>query len=295
MAGSGCGVLLLGPQMEALVEHYGWRGAMVICAGFYLNLCVFAATLYTIQRPPPSCHVTLPYVKRVEAESEREVTPAEAQTEMKEETEVKEERLSTRQVLCSPAFCLLAGSCFLSTMATTTVFGVLRDWAELEGLGTAFSMALAGSGGGDVMGRVLAGVLVSRGCQPVLLFSTVQLLFAATIGFAAVASVASQLVAAMVGFGVACGLHSVTYALMPSQLTSGQGVGHVLGCLLFVTGIGALLGPPVVGAMVDSSHSYGGAMLLCTAAPAAAAIFNAAAYCCFRHRRRPRAHTGADR
>lgn len=277
MAGSGCGVLLLGPKMEVLVGHYGWRGAMVICAGLYLHLCVFASTLYTSQRPPP-CRFLLHDGEKEEAGSEKEGPAAEARTER------EKQRQSPRQVLCSPAFCLLAGSCFLSTMATTTVFAVLRDWAELEGLGAAFSSALAGSGAGDLLGRVLAGLLVGRGCQPMLLFSSVQLLLAATIGFAATASVSSQLIAAMVGFGMACGLHSVTYALMPSQLTTGQGVGHVLGCLLFVTGIGALVGPPVVGAMVDFSQSYGGAMLLITVAPAAAAVLNVAAFCCFRIR-----------
>lgn len=289
MAGSGCGVLLLGPQMEVLVGHYGWRGAMVICAGLYLNLCVFAATLYSTQRPPRPCRILIHYVETEEPGSEERPAPGAWSA-------VKAERQSTRKVLWSPAFCLLAGSCFLSTMATTTVFAVLLDWAKSAELGAAFSSALAGSGAGDLLGRLLAGVLVGRGCQPMLLLSTVQLLLAATIGFAAVASMSSQLIAAMVGFGIACGLHSVTYALVPSQLAAGQGVGHVLGCLLFVTGIGALVGPPVVGAMVDFSQSYGGAMLLITMAPAAAALLNAAAYCCFRRGRRsgPRTRAGAD-
>ncbi|KAG0722552.1 Monocarboxylate transporter 12 [Chionoecetes opilio] len=288
MAGSGCGVLLLGPHLQTLVVHYGWRGAMIICSGFYLHLCIFAATLYSTQRPPPPCRVLLHSAEREESDAEEEERRgAEAGTEVTMEDE-KKTPVNTRQLLCSPTFCLLAVSCFLTVMSTTTIFAVLRDWAELEGLGDSFSSALAGSGGGDLLGRVLAGLLVGGGCSPLLLLGAVQLLLAATIGFAAAASISSHLVAAMVGFGVTCGLHSVIYALMPSYLTSGVGVGHVLGSLLFVTGIGALVGPPAAGAMVDVFHSYGPAMMLCTAAPALASFLNVAAYFCYRrHQKRP--------
>lgn len=288
MAGAGCGVLMMGPQMETLVGHYGWRGAMVICAGLYLNLCVFASTLFSYQRPP-HCRFLCHDLEKEATGSEKESPAAEALTEREKELQ------SPRQVLCSPAFCLLAGSCFLSTMATTTVFAVLRDWAELKGLGPAFSSALAGGGAGGLLGRVLGGLLIGRGYQPMLLFSSFKLLLAVTIGFATISSVSSQLIASMVGFGMASGLHNVTYALMPSQLTTGKGVGHVLGCLLFVTGIGALVGPPVVGAIVDFTQSYGGAMLLITAAPAASAALNVAAYCCSPGRLcNPRTRAGAD-
>ncbi|XP_063868248.1 monocarboxylate transporter 12-like [Scylla paramamosain] len=283
MAGSGCGVLLLGPQIQVMVVHFGWRGAMILCAGLYLQLCVLA-TLYSIPRAPPPCRVVL-HCGGEKSESQEEAKrAAETRTRVSTDDEVKAHHVNTKQVLWSPGFCLLAASCFLTVMAITTVFAVLRDWAELEGLGAAFSLALAGSGGGDLLGRVLAGLLVGRGCSPLLLLSVVQLLLAVTIGFAAAASIPTQLIAAMVGFGVACGLHSVISALMPSHFTSGVGVGHVLGCLLFVTGVGALVGPPVTGAIVDLYHSYGSAMVLCIAAPALASLLNLAAYFC--HRRR---------
>ncbi|XP_045123347.1 monocarboxylate transporter 13-like [Portunus trituberculatus] len=280
MAGSGCGVLLLGPQIQVIVVHFGWRGAMILCAGLYLQLCVLA-TLYSVPRAPSPCRVLF-HCGEEKSESQEEVKRAgETKTRISTDAELKAQH-NTKKVLWSSGFCLLAASCFLTVMAITTVFAVLRDWAELEGLGAAFSSALAGSGGGDLLGRVLAGLLVGQGCSPLLLLGVVQLLLAVTIGFAAAASISTQLIAAMVGFGVACGLHSVISALMPSHFTSGEGVGHVLGCLLFVTGIGALVGPPVTGAIVDLCHSYGSAMVLCITAPALASILNLAAYFCHR-------------
>ena len=287
MAGSGCGVLLLGPQIQVIVIHFGWRGAMILCAGLYLQLCVLA-TLYSIPRAPSPCRVPLHYGEE-KSESQEEAKRAE-ETKMKISTGAElRAPLNTKQVLRSPGFCLLAASCFLTVMAITTVFAVLRDWTELEGLGAAFSLALAGSGGGDVVGRLLAGLVVGRGCSPLLLLSIVQFLLAATIGFAATASIPTQLIAAMVGFGVACGLYSVISALMPSHFMSGEGTGHVLGCLLFVSGIGALVGPPVIGAIVDFCHSYGSAMVLCITAPALASILNLAAYF-YHHRQHTKAH-----
>lgn len=290
MAGAGCGVLLLGPQIQVMVVYFGWRGAMILCAGLYLQLCVLA-TLYSVPRPPPPCRILL-HSSEMKTESQEEAMRAEKTKTRRSADGAGDvealQHVSTKQVLRSPGFCLLATSSFLTVMAITTVFTVLRDWAELEGLGAAFSLALAGSGGGDLLGRVLAGLLVGRGCSPLLLLSAVQLLLAVTIGLAAAASIPAQLIAAMVGFGVACGLHSVISALMPSHFTSGVGVGHVLGCLLFVSGIGALVGPPVTGAIVDLCHSYGSAMVLCITAPALASLLNLAAYFCHR-----RPHTQA--
>ncbi|XP_070579218.1 monocarboxylate transporter 3-like [Ptychodera flava] len=48
-AGSSMGVMIFPPLCHYLIEHYGWRGALLILSGLNLNLCV-AASLY---RPPP--------------------------------------------------------------------------------------------------------------------------------------------------------------------------------------------------------------------------------------------------
>ncbi|XP_042856912.1 monocarboxylate transporter 14-like isoform X1 [Penaeus japonicus] len=353
MSGSGCGVFFLGPLMETFVRELGWRGAMLICAGLSLNLCVFGSTIYTKLRPPlaesnaPSESVELVVDqmsipdKEMEdllveseeifdyddvgdsqekwrgskplpdtlampslvaagsiwslAESRREntrhnrlrnmVLSAKKQlgsnrsNDCASKIEDRENAMGEmRRLFCSPTFWLLEASCFLSFLATTTVFAVFLDWTKWAGLSAAFSQALAGSGAGDMVGRMLAGAFMGCSIPPLLLFSAIQLLLGLTIGSAALASTHGELIAAMVGFGIACGLQSVLYALMPSQMSSGVGVARVLGYLLLVTGAGALSGPPIAGALVDLTNSYTSVLILCAAAPAGAAALNLAAY-----------------
>ncbi|XP_069997004.1 monocarboxylate transporter 13 [Penaeus vannamei] len=354
MSGSGCGVFFLGPLMEKFVRELGWRGAMLICAGLSLNLCVFGATIYSKLRPPPLAddkastesvelvvdQICIPDKEMDDllpeseemfdyddvgdsqenwrskkplpetlampslvaagsiwslAESRREETRHNRLRNMvmsakkqfgsnrsNDSVSGKENRENTkgemRRLFCSPTFWLLEASCFLSFLATTTVFAVFLDWTKWAGLSAAFSQALAGSGAGDMVGRMLAGAFMGCSIPPLLLFSAIQLFLGLAVGGAALATSHGELIAAMVGFGIACGLQSVLYALMPSQMSSGVGVARVLGYLLLVTGAGALSGPPIAGALVDLTNSYTSVLILCAAAPAGAAVLNLAAY-----------------
>ncbi|KAK8727396.1 hypothetical protein OTU49_009536 [Cherax quadricarinatus] len=343
MSGSGFGVFVLGPLMETIVSKYGWRGAMLICAGMSFNFSVFGATIYSRLRQPPlskkhcqddqelmldvedlgksvtgcdseiciakeslnSSETGAPNTKILAQNLPLPLIAMEGSTwslahhnthsylyrllrdgalsfkrhirnndSSKHQQGTNAQRVKIQQLLSSPTFWLLEASCFLSFMATTTMYSVFLDWTVWARLAAAFSAALAGSGAGDLLGRVLAGAIVGRGLPPLLLFSGIQILLAVTIGCASISNTPGQLVTAMVGMGVACGLQSVLYALMPSQLSSGVEVGRVLGYLLFVTGAGALLGPPIAGAIVDYTGSYAPVLILCTAAPATAALLN---------------------
>nr|XP_045594132.1 monocarboxylate transporter 13-like isoform X2 [Procambarus clarkii] len=352
MSGSGFGVFFLGPVMEIIVHEYGWRGAMLICAGMSFNFSVCGATIYSRLRQPTlergfckenkllmvvandmekavaSCDSDINDTSE-ESFHSNDIFESEAHLETKTLTETLAvqppvaigsvwslahhhpqnqqcqhlhdwkssmkrrirdktspknqctgtEVITMRQLLRSPTFWLLEASCFFSFMATTTVYAVFLDWTVWSGLAVAFSAALSGSGAGDILGRMLAGFIMGQGLPPLILFSGIQFLLSVTIGCASISSAPWQLVAAMVGMGVACGLQSVLYALMPSQLTSGARVGHVLGYLLFVTGAGALSGPPIAGFIVDKMESYAPVLILCTAAPAAAALLNYIAHC----------------
>ncbi|XP_071544774.1 uncharacterized protein [Panulirus ornatus] len=352
MSGSGFGVFFLGPLMDSIVHEYGWRGAMLICAGMSFNFSVFGATIYSKKRETPApegIYLEKQRLVIVDDVSKDTVTDCDALADSSSDDSLRKSKSSERdmtdkiltdtkampslvaagsvwslahyhhhngriknwlyslwyylknhskfrnklkdkqnaatsegtkqRLLCSPSFWLLEASCFLSFMATTTMFAVFLDWTTWAGMSTAFSAALAGSGAGDLVGRLLAGALMGRGFPPLLLFSGIQTLLAAAIGFASLASTPRQLVAAMVGMGMACGLQSVLSALIPSQLSSGSGVGRVLGYLLLVTGAGALSGPPIAGVLVDQTNSYTPVMILCAAAPAAAGILNLVAHC----------------
>ncbi|XP_034754752.1 monocarboxylate transporter 12-B-like [Etheostoma cragini] len=45
MSGSGIGTFILAPAVQLLIEHYSWRGALLILGGFVSNLCVCGALM----------------------------------------------------------------------------------------------------------------------------------------------------------------------------------------------------------------------------------------------------------
>ncbi|KAM9848000.1 monocarboxylate transporter 12-B-like [Aulostomus maculatus] len=49
LSGSGIGTFILAPAVQFLIEHYSWRGAMLILGGFVSNLCVCGALMRPLE------------------------------------------------------------------------------------------------------------------------------------------------------------------------------------------------------------------------------------------------------
>ncbi|KAF1375508.1 hypothetical protein PFLUV_G00220940 [Perca fluviatilis] len=49
MSGSGIGTFILAPAIQLLIEHYSWRGALLILGGFVSNLCVCGALMRPLE------------------------------------------------------------------------------------------------------------------------------------------------------------------------------------------------------------------------------------------------------
>uniref|UniRef100_A0A3B5QJ33 Solute carrier family 16 member 12 n=1 Tax=Xiphophorus maculatus TaxID=8083 RepID=A0A3B5QJ33_XIPMA len=52
LSGSGIGTFLLAPAVQLLIEHYLWRGALLILGGFVSNLCVCGALMRPLEQNP---------------------------------------------------------------------------------------------------------------------------------------------------------------------------------------------------------------------------------------------------
>lgn len=48
-SGSGIGTFLLAPAVQLLIEHYSWKGALLILGGFVSNLCVCGALMRPLE------------------------------------------------------------------------------------------------------------------------------------------------------------------------------------------------------------------------------------------------------
>ncbi|XP_077438200.1 monocarboxylate transporter 12-B-like isoform X2 [Vanacampus margaritifer] len=50
-SGSGIGTFILAPVVQVLIDHYSWRGAMLVLGGFVSNLCVCGALMRPVVEP----------------------------------------------------------------------------------------------------------------------------------------------------------------------------------------------------------------------------------------------------
>jgi MFS family permease len=129
----------------------------------------------------------------------------------------------------------------------------------------AASALLSLFGGVSILGRVGIGALGER-IGLVALFKTAVFVMAASYAWWLVAGSYVSLV----GFTVVLGLaYGIRIALMPGVLIEAFGtanLGAVLGTFFTASGIAAVLGPPLAGAIVDASgdHRWGIAFALAT-------------------------------
>lgn len=57
-AGAGFGLFIMAPISQLLISQYGWRGAMLITAGIYLQLCVCAVLMRPLKAPEKSKRIS---------------------------------------------------------------------------------------------------------------------------------------------------------------------------------------------------------------------------------------------
>ena len=177
----------------------------------------------------------------------------------------------------SVVFNLLRISCFLCVLTTTTLFAILQDWVEWMNFGEYFAYSLSSLGLGDLIGRLFAGI-IPKTISPIIVFIWIQIFLGITIGLSSVSINHYMLVVSLGFVGISFGVYSVIFALIPSKITTGRALNWVLGQLLLASGFGALLGPPLAGAIVDSTKSYTHVLIMCSAAPCICALLNFIVY-----------------
>ncbi|MGB6090849.1 MAG: MFS transporter, partial [Candidatus Binataceae bacterium] len=157
-------------------------------------------------------------------------------------------------------FGLLYLNSFLSSMALFVPFVYLPAFAHDHGANEIASAALISIiGGASVIGRLGLGAIADR-TSTIRLYQACYLLLAASFGLWLFGSS----YATMVVFAIAMGTgYGGFVALSPAVLAELFGVarlGTVMGILYTSGGVGALLGPPIAGMIIDYTGSYRGAI-----------------------------------
>ena len=221
VAGIGFGTVCGAPIAAALIAHLGWRATYVVFA--IATTTILLGCAWIVERPP--LHVTV-------------------------------SRVQLRDALRSPAFGFLYASSVTVSIVIFVPFVYLPSFAHDRGASEVASAALVGViGGASVAGRMGLGSLADR-AGVVRLYQASFLVLALSYGlWLAASSYPMMLVFALV-MGAGYGGYVALSPAVIAHLFGTQRMGTVLGALYTSGGIGAMVGPPLVGLIIDRTGSY---------------------------------------
>jgi len=235
VAGIGLGTLLAAPLAAALIERYGWRSTYLLFAGASA-LLLSACALLASAPPRPAGHAARPL----------------------------------GEVVRTPAFASLYASTLLLSLALFVPFVFLPPFAVAQGAGAVAAATLVGVIGiASVAGRLLIGTLADRlgrvpsylGCFAVMAASYLLWLGASSYPWLVVFAVVLG-----VGYGGFIALNPAVIA----ELFGVHGLGALVGLIYTSAAVGALVGPPAAGLLIDATGTYRWAILAAMLAATAA-------------------------
>lgn len=240
VAGIGVGTLVVAPISERLIDAHGWRTA-------YLVLGVSGALLLVLAslgawRPPFGA---------------------------------TDERVDLRRIVRDRGFVILYSSSLLLSAALFTPFVFIKSYATDRGIDDGPATALVGIiGASSVLGRLGLGALGARlGATRLMQLSFVVLALSYLIWLTAGSSYARLVVYAVV-MGVAYGGFIALAPAVTAGLFGTIGLGAILGALYTAAGFGGLVGPPIVGTVIDDvSYTAGLVLAMLISAASAAVLF----------------------
>ena len=221
VAGIGFGTIFGAPIAAALITHLGWRGTYVVFA--IATTTILLGCAWVVERPPVH------------------VTPS---------------RVQLRDALRSPAFGILYASSVTISIVIFVPFVYLPSFAHDRGVSEFASAALVGIiGGASVVGRMGLGSMADR-AGVVRLYQASFLVLALSYGIWLTATSYPMMVAFALVMGAGYGGYVALSPAVIAHLFGTQRMGTMLGALYTSGGIGAMVGPPLVGLIIDRTGSY---------------------------------------
>jgi MFS family permease len=231
VAGIGVGTLVMSPLSAALIDRWGWRDTYVFFA--VGGAGVMLACVPLVDRPPGDGS---PQPSRF------------------------------KDALASPVFRRYALSAFSLGLALFVPFVFVGQYAKERGIGSVQAAVLVGVlGGSSVLSRVGFGSLVRRFgsfrlYRACLIITTGSFLFWLTAG-----SSYAMLVLFVLALGVGYGGFVALSPIVISDRMGVAGLGSILGLLYTAPGIGALIGAPTAGWLIDTTDGYRWSIVWCIA------------------------------
>ena len=221
VAGIGFGTVCGAPIAAALIAPFGWRATYIVFA--IATTAILLGVAYVAERPPVH------------------VIPS---------------RIHFGDAIRTPAFGLLYGSSVLVSTALFIPFVYLPSFAHDRGVSEFLSATLVGIiGGASVAGRMGLGALADR-AGVVRLYQASFLVLALSYSIWMVANSYSTMVVFALVMGAGYGGYVALSPAIVAHLFGPHRMGTVLGALYTSGGFGAMVGPPLVGMIIDRTGSY---------------------------------------
>ncbi|XP_023686629.1 monocarboxylate transporter 12-B [Paramormyrops kingsleyae] len=255
MSGSGIGTFILAPAVQLLIEHFSWRGALLIAGGFVSNLCVCGALL----RPLASAGGAENGSVAAESEARDRAVTARC-CDDQEHRRCCFRPMQEYRFLLMPSFVVLATSFLLLASGCSLPFVYLVPYALDVGVGhqqAALLMSILGVI--DIVGNVTFGWLTDRRC----LRKHRGVCYMLAVGLEGLCCLFAPLLRSfqlLVPFAVLYGYFDGAYvALIPVVTSDAVGTAHLssaLGVVYFLHAVPYLVSPPIGGWLVDRTGSY---------------------------------------
>lgn len=239
VAGIGVGTSVLSPLSAALIDRWGWRDTYVFFG--IGGALVLLACVPLVDRPPGD---GLPQPSRF------------------------------ADALASPVFRRFGLSALMLGLALFVPFVFVGQYAKERGVGPVAAAVLVGVlGASSVVSRVGFGSLVRRFGSFRLYRACLMITAASFLIWFAAGSAYIVLVLFVLVLGVGYGGFVALSPIVISDRLGVAGLGSILGLLYTAPGIGALIGAPSAGWIIDTTESYRWSIALCfTCAAAAVAL-----------------------
>jgi MFS family permease len=221
VAGIGFGTVCGAPMAAESISHVGWRATYLAFA--VVTTAILLGCAWIVERPPVH------------------VTPS---------------RIRLGDGLRSPAFRFMYASSVTVSIVLFVPFVYLPSFARDHGASEFASAALVGIiGGASVAGRMGLGSMADR-AGVVRLYQGSFLVLALSYGiWLAAASYPVMVIFALV-MGAGYGGYVALSPAVIAHLFGTNRMGTMLGALYTSGGLGAMVGPPIVGMMIDRTGSY---------------------------------------
>ncbi len=219
VAGIGMGTLITAPLAEWLIGRYGWRTTYVILA---VGAAVALGVASLGARRPPT-----------------------------QSAEAPSPPVSVKTLFRFREFRILYISMFLTSLALFAPFVFMADYMAVQEVSGSPALIVGLIGAASVAGRLGLGALAAH-TSCMALFQLSFLVLGLSLGVWLLAGDSYGLLvlfAVVLGVGYG-GIVALTPAVVAELLGTG-GLGTALGVLFTAAGLGGLIGPPVIGALID--------------------------------------------